>query len=639
MFKNLTGYEIDTLSRSFNLTDGHAFRRWLPAEEGIIERSAQLFRENDRRLQVEIEREYVRDFSRLGKQTFDEGAFGYLMCFTASMAFEIVANHLRLNQRSVALIEPCFDNLADIFRRHHIPMRPLADHLLEAPGEVFERALRDVDADAICIVTPNNPTGLTLSEENLRRLAAHCKERGKLLILDNCFRAYLPRDRVYDQYAIVREAGIDAVLVEDTGKTWPTSEIKAPFFAVSRQRGLFESLYDIYTDFLLHVSPVGVRLAHEFIRLSQADDMASIHQTVAVNRKALYEQIAGTFLTPCERPFASVAWLRIEGALSGVELKQILDRHGVFVLPGVFFFWHDRHLGDKFIRVALTRDADVFREATALLGKVCREIAGSERVEGEAGAGGRGVIAVSRDVRQELADQGFSFIRRSEWSIEPPLVREWERLSADWDHLELDRHLRDGATFRRRRYGRYFWSPQTRELIALPPEPYFQDAQENAYAGGVAREFAPLLPDTIDNPFLRALVAATFGCLPLDDERRGKTWEVRVHQIRVVATPEETGLPAPEGIHQDGTDFLTLHLVKRENVAGAQSTIYDLQRRPLRHFTMTEPLDSMILQDPRIMHGVTPVEPADGRTQARRDLLGIDFIFSPELRRPSEPSR
>jgi hypothetical protein len=93
----------------------------------------------------------------------------------------------------------------------------------------------------------------------------------------------------------VLEAGIDAVLIEDTGKTWPTSEIKAPFFAVSRTRGLFDRIYDIYTDFLLHVSPVGIKLMDEFIRLSEQDDIASIHEVVRVNRKALYENLAGTF--------------------------------------------------------------------------------------------------------------------------------------------------------------------------------------------------------------------------------------------------------------------------------------------------------------------------------------------------------
>jgi aspartate/methionine/tyrosine aminotransferase len=380
MFKNLTGYEIDSLPQSYNLTDGHAFRRWTAAEEAIIDRSAQLFKRNDRRRQAEIEREYVRDFLRLARQTCDESALGYLMCFTASMAFEIVANYLRMRGLSLSLIEPCFDNLADIFRRHEIPTRPFPDALLEAPRETFERALAAVDSDAICLVTPNNPTGMTLAEDNLRTLLAFCKERRKLLILDNCFRAYLPRHLVHDQFRLVVEAGVDAVLVEDTGKTWPTSEIKAPFFAVSRARGLFDRIYDIYTDFLLHVSPAGIGLVHEFIRLSGEDDMASVHEVVRVNRRALYESLEGTFLTPCERPFASVAWLRIDHPLSGQELKRALDGQGVFVLPGSHFFWHDRGRGEKFIRVALVRDADMFREAAALLAGVCRKVAGAARV-------------------------------------------------------------------------------------------------------------------------------------------------------------------------------------------------------------------------------------------------------------------
>jgi aspartate/methionine/tyrosine aminotransferase len=374
-FKNLTGYEIDTLPHAYNLTDGHAFRRWLPAEEAIIDRSAQLFRNNTRRHQFGIEREYVRNFSRLAMQTFDERALGYLMCFTASMALEIVANYLRLNGLSLTLVEPCFDNLADTFRRHGVPMRPLPDTVMHSPADEFERALDGIDTGAICLVTPNNPTGLTLPEGNLRRLLDYCRAGRKLLILDNCFRAYLPRNLVHDQYRQVLEAEVDAVLVEDTGKTWPTSEIKAPFFAVTRSRGLYDRIYDIYTDFLLHVSPVGVGLLNDFILLSEKDDLASIHEVVRVNRDALTENLAGTFLTACERPFASVAWLRIDHPMTGRELKRVLDGHGVFVLPGAQFFWDHRDNGARFIRVALVRDADVFREAVGLLGEVCRKAA------------------------------------------------------------------------------------------------------------------------------------------------------------------------------------------------------------------------------------------------------------------------
>jgi aspartate/methionine/tyrosine aminotransferase len=375
MFRNLTGYEIDSLPRSYNLTDGHAFRRWSAAEEAIIDRAAQLFKANNRQQQIEIEREYIQAFSRLAGQTWDENALGYLMCYTASMAFEILANYLRLNHLSLALIEPCFDNLADIFHRHNIPMRPLPDALLEAPAETFEHALSTIDADAICLVTPNNPTGMTLAEGNLRTLVAFCKKTRKLLILDHCFRSYLPRQLIHDQYRMVIDAGIDVVLVEDTGKTWPTSEIKAPYFAASRSRGFFDHIYDIYTDFILHVSPVGIKLIHEFIRLSQQDNLASIHDVVRVNRQTLYNNLSGTLLTPCERPFASVAWLRIEHSLNGMQLKQLLDEHGVFVLPGEHFFWHDRRQGEPFIRVALARDADTFREAATLLGSVCRKVA------------------------------------------------------------------------------------------------------------------------------------------------------------------------------------------------------------------------------------------------------------------------
>jgi aspartate/methionine/tyrosine aminotransferase len=375
LLKNLTCYEIDTLPRHYNLTDGHAFRRWFPAEEAIIDRSADLFRNNTRRQQFEIERAYIRDFLRLARQTCDDGALGSLMCFTASMAFEIVANYLRLSQFRLALIEPCFDNLSDIFRRHQIPLCPFPDALLEASGDTFERAITSLDFDAICIVTPNNPTGMSLSAGNLCRLVQFCNEHEKLLILDNCFRGYLPRPMIYDQYRLVLEADADVILIEDTGKTWPTSEIKAPFFQVSRARGLFDRIHEIYTDFLLHVSPVGIRLLNEFIRLSQQDEMASIHEVVRVNRAVLYENLAGTFLTPCERRFASVSWLRIDHSLNALELKQILDQHGVFVLPGNQFFWNDRRQGEKLIRVALARDTDMFGEAVAVLGEVCRKAA------------------------------------------------------------------------------------------------------------------------------------------------------------------------------------------------------------------------------------------------------------------------
>jgi hypothetical protein len=243
-------------------------------------------------------------------------------------------------------------------------------------------------------------------------------------------------------------------------------------------------------------------------------------------------------------------------------------------------------------------------------------------------------ITIDQDVRCDIAGQGFAWIPCAAWSIDPQLEPHWQRLCEDWDHLELDRYLESGAKFRLRRYGRYYWSPANDALAPLPVEPYFQPEDENPYAGGITRDFAPLLPDTMHNPFLHALVRATFACLPIAGDRQDATWEVRIHQIRIVASAEEPGQPAPEGIHQDGTDFLTLHLVRRHNIVGGVSTIYDLDRKPIQRYTMRESLDSLILEDPRIMHGVTPVHSADGRTLGTRDLMGVDFIYRPHMERP-----
>jgi hypothetical protein len=75
-------------------------------------------------------------------------------------------------------------------------------------------------------------------------------------------------------------------------------------------------------------------------------------------------------------------------------------------------------------------------------------------------------------------------------------------------------------------------------------------------------------------------------------------------------------------------------MVRRRNVVGGESTIYDLDRKPIWTGTMRESLDSMILEDPRVMHGVTSVHSADGLRPGTRDLLGVDFIYSPRLQRP-----
>jgi hypothetical protein len=102
-------------------------------------------------------------------------------------------------------------------------------------------------------------------------------------------------------------------------------------------------------------------------------------------------------------------------------------------------------------------------------------------------------------------------------------------------------------------------------------------------------------------------------------------WHVETHQFRIEARQGKRGLPTPEGLHRDGVDWVMVLLVARENIAEGVTTIYDLNEQPLGSFTLIAPLDTALVDDSLVYHGVTAVEPIDPDRPAYRDVLVITF--------------
>jgi len=365
---NLTKNQINKLSDIHNYTDGHAYRRWSIAEENIINNSAKLFKSVDRKNQRSIEEKYICEFFKLSYQTLNLNNLEFYMCFTASMALEVVGNYLRLKNLTVGLIEPCFDNLADILKRHHVPMKTFPDELLEGSTQELKEFLSTFKVDVIFLVTPNNPTGKSITKNNFELLVDFCKVNKVTLILDSTFRFFLPSTEVFDQYKILDKYDIDFMVIEDTGKTWPTLEIKAPFFCVSHR--LIEPIYDIYSDFLLHISPFAIALMTEFIKISQIDDCGYIKDIIAKNRASLNASVRGTYLKPVESPFMSVSWLKITNGAKSKDVVDYLAEHNVYILPGNQFFWSNQTRGDEYVRISLNRDVEEFEVFCHLLNKI-----------------------------------------------------------------------------------------------------------------------------------------------------------------------------------------------------------------------------------------------------------------------------
>jgi hypothetical protein len=96
-----------------------------------------------------------------------------------------------------------------------------------------------------------------------------------------------------------------------------------------------------------------------------------------------------------------------------------------------------------------------------------------------------------------------------------------------------------------------------------------------------------------------------------------------VHQFRIESTAREAGQPTPEGMHRDGVDFVLIMLVGRRNVANGVSTISDPGGTPLLRVQLADPFDTMVLDDARVRHGVSPIQACDPAQPAVRDVLVV----------------
>ena len=102
---------------------------------------------------------------------------------------------------------------------------------------------------------------------------------------------------------------------------------------------------------------------------------------------------------------------------------------------------------------------------------------------------------------------------------------------------------------------------------------------------------------------------------------RAERWYIEAHQFRI-DTAEGIGRPTPEGAHRDGVDYVAVILVDRGNVRGGETRVFEAQGIAGVRFTMLEPWTTLLLDDARVIHETTPIQPGRRRRarHARADL-------------------
>ena len=202
-------------------------------------------------------------------------------------------------------------------------------------------------------------------------------------------------------------------------------------------------------------------------------------------------------------------------------------------------------------------------------------------------------------------------------------LADWATYAATWNDLAQDAYMADGGRYRRRRFAAFEVAPGA--FARLPHQPHFQSLDYNRLNGGVERWFEPVTSAIADHPLTRCimdLALEVFGGL---SPKPGFPWRAEFHQFRIEARAGEEAQPTPEGVHRDGVDWVIVMLVARENVVAGVTSIFDPTGASLGAFTLTQPLDAVFIDDNRVFHGVTAIEPVDPSKPAYRDVLVVTF--------------
>ena len=200
----------------------------------------------------------------------------------------------------------------------------------------------------------------------------------------------------------------------------------------------------------------------------------------------------------------------------------------------------------------------------------------------------------------------------------PATPDELGRLRASWDDLPADAYLRDGGRYRRRRHASYVIDGG--EVRPAPHRAHWQPLEYNALHGGLERWFEPIRPDVAQQPVWPRLLGA-FARL-CSELKGAQPWYVEAHQFRIDTT-DGIGRPTPEGAHRDGVDLVAVLLVDRMGIKGGETRVFEADGPAGLRFTMVEPWTTLVLDDQRVIHESTPIQPLEAN--GHRDTLVLTY--------------
>ena len=224
-------------------------------------------------------------------------------------------------------------------------------------------------------------------------------------------------------------------------------------------------------------------------------------------------------------------------------------------------------------------------------------------------------------VSSALKTGGFALISAADVRLWlPATATELDAVHAGWEDLPPDAYLKDGGRYRRRRHSCFVVDGDA--VGAVPHRAHWQPLEYNALHGGMQRWFEPMQPDLLALPVWSRLLAQVGEAVSA--LRGHRPWFVEAHSFRIDTT-DGIGRPTPEGAHRDGVDLVAVFMLGRHRIKGGESRVFEAEGPSGQRFTLQEPWSLLLLDDQRVIHETTPIQPVEPGTLGWRDTLVLTY--------------
>nr|WP_300311200.1 PLP-dependent aminotransferase family protein [Halomonas sp.] len=278
-----------------------------------------------------------------------------LMTFGANHALDLIIRHFVAPGDSVLVESPGYyplfgklrlarARLVGVTRRHDGPdLDQLEEHIRQHRPRLF-------------FLQPNahNPTGTSMSLNNMHRLVNIANRHGVILVEDDIFADILPR-------ATPRLAALDGlervIYLGSFSKTMSTG-LRCGFIAGSES--LIKVLTDIKMLTVVNSSALTEMLVHDLmLRGRYRRHLKQLRERISKATATAVKELFATGLTDIQGSGGGLyLWAKLPLGMEAVSLAKRASQYGIFIAPGPLFSLGQDEGSDRAMRVNIAHAAD-----------------------------------------------------------------------------------------------------------------------------------------------------------------------------------------------------------------------------------------------------------------------------------------